>query len=204
MNPQQLNKELGNIDLYLLDQILKARIPENVKILDAGCGEGRNLIYFLNNNFEVWGIDQNPDAIRLLKFLIGANYPYHSKDNILEGNLSAMPYENESYDYVICSAVLHFAESSTQFWQMLEQLARVLKVGGTLFIRTATDIGLTGHQRVKNAETYHLPDGSIRFLMTQDMIAQAIKRFNFSEVEPVKTVVVDQARCMTTLVFQKN
>ena len=50
---KELNHLLGNIDIYLLDQILKDRFKKSFKILDAGCGEGRNLIYFVRNGFKL-------------------------------------------------------------------------------------------------------------------------------------------------------
>ena len=102
MTAQQINKELGNVDLYLLDQILKNNIPKETNILDAGCGEGRNLIYFLNNGYHVSGIDHYPDAINMLKFIIGSNYPNHSKEDFSIGSIENLPYENGQFGYIIC------------------------------------------------------------------------------------------------------
>ncbi|WP_332912670.1 hypothetical protein [Algoriphagus boritolerans] len=48
MEVTELNQLLGNVDIYLLDQILKGRFSKEMKILDAGCGEGRNAVYFIN------------------------------------------------------------------------------------------------------------------------------------------------------------
>jgi 2-polyprenyl-3-methyl-5-hydroxy-6-metoxy-1,4-benzoquinol methylase len=53
----------GDIDIYLFDQILKNQFSALMKILDAGCGEGHNLVYFLRNGFEVYGIDQNRQPV---------------------------------------------------------------------------------------------------------------------------------------------
>lgn len=203
MTVPQLNKYLGNIDLYLLDQILKNKIPINANILDAGCGEGRNLIYFLNNGYEVCGIDQNPDAIKMLQFIIGANYPQYSKDNFQVGQLSHLPYDDKSFEFIICSAVLHFAQSESHFWEMMDELDRVLAVKGRLFIRMTSDIGLKGHERLDN-KLYQLPDGSIRFLINEGMIETLLSKFNYVKIEPIKTVIVEEKRCMTTLVFEKN
>lgn len=48
---------IGDTDIYLLDQIMKGRYNANDKILDAGCGNGRNLHWFLLYNISVYGID---------------------------------------------------------------------------------------------------------------------------------------------------
>ncbi|WP_422362216.1 class I SAM-dependent methyltransferase [Reichenbachiella sp.] len=203
MTTSQLNKYLGNIDLYLLDQVLKGNINSDAKMLDAGCGEGRNLIYFLNNGFDVHGIDQNENAIRMLQFVIGSNYAHYSKDRFQVGELSKLSFDNHEFDYVICSAVLHFAQSEDHFWQMLEELSRVLSADGTLFIRMASNIGLHGHESLSNGR-YNLPDGSQRFLLTENMVSTIIADHNYSKVEPVKTVIVENQRCMTTLVLKKE
>lgn len=203
MTIQALNKYLGNIDLYLLDQILKNKIPNDSKILDAGCGEGRNLIYFLNNGYEVYGIDQNPDAIRMLQFIIGSGYRDYPKDRFQVGDLSDLPYSSGTFDYIVCSAVLHFAQSEDHFWQMMKELDRALTVDGILFIRMTSDIGLQGHEQLPNG-LYHLPDGSQRFLITEEMIQHLIEDWGYEKLEPIKTVVVENQRCMTTLVIKKN
>lgn len=202
MTISQLNKFLGNIDLYLLDQILKNNIAENAKILDAGCGEGRNLVYFLNKGFDAKGVDRNPDAIKMLQFIVGSNYPHYPKSDFQVGDLSQLPYKNHSFDYIICSAVLHFAESKEHFWQMFDELERVLLPNGILFIRMTSDIGLTGHHP-QGSGLFQLPDGSIRFLITEDMIRTILVDRNYQRIEPVKTVVVEGKRCMTTLVLKK-
>lgn len=54
-----VKEQFGEIDIYLFDQILKNRFAPNSKILDAGCSGGRNMVWFLRNDFEVFGIDQN-------------------------------------------------------------------------------------------------------------------------------------------------
>src|SRR5436305_15128264 len=45
--PDCLRDWLGEIDIYLFDQVLRNRIRPGMAILDAGCGRGRNLVYFL-------------------------------------------------------------------------------------------------------------------------------------------------------------
>ena len=54
-----LRRELGEIDIYLFDQLLKGRFDGRRRMLDAGCGHGRNLVYFFRGGFEksLGGID---------------------------------------------------------------------------------------------------------------------------------------------------
>ena len=62
-----LKNLIGQTDIYLLDQIMKGRYTENEKILDAGCGEGRNMHWFLQSGFVIYGTDINETAIAQLK-----------------------------------------------------------------------------------------------------------------------------------------
>ena len=48
----------GGIDIYLFDQLLKGRFVPGMRILDAGCGSGRNLVYFLRSGYEVFAVDE--------------------------------------------------------------------------------------------------------------------------------------------------
>ncbi|PIB36104.1 hypothetical protein BFP72_12215 [Reichenbachiella sp. 5M10] len=202
MDIQQLNKELGNIDLYLLDHLLKGHVLPDANILDAGCGEGRNLIYFLNNRYQVYGIDQNPDAIRMLQFIVGANYAPYDKERFTTGDIADMPYADQSFELVISSAVLHFCPSDEVFWSAIQEMTRVLKPGGTLFIRMTSDVGLNLEP---SASAQHLlPDGSLRYLIDSSKIEHLTSRFGYEHIEPIKTVVVDQMRSMATLVLRKN
>jgi tellurite methyltransferase len=201
---KELNHLLGNIDIYLLDQILKGRFPTNHKILDAGCGEGRNLIFFLRNNYRVYGIDSNEDAIRMLKYLAGSvNHTYPLK-RFAVGDVVNMPWKNHKFDAVISSAVLHFAENEIHFKQMVSELDRVLKPGGLLFARMATDVGIVEQAKPLGDGKYLLPDGSVRFLLTHKLLDEIMTLHSFEFVEPYKAVVVDGSRSMSTLVLKKN
>lgn len=204
MTIQQLNKELGNIDIYLLDQILKNRYSKDAKILDAGCGEGRNIIYFLNNNYNVYGIDNNEDAIRMLHFLVGSGYPSVSKNNFQVCSIERMPFEVNSFDVVICSAVLHFARDHSHFESMFKALINVLKIYGQIFIRMTSDIGIDTSSFEQNGDLYHLGDGSTRYLITRELISELMKKYSLELIEPIKSTNVNDLRSMATIVLHKT
>jgi len=201
---KELNHLLGNIDIYLLDQILKARFDHDFKILDAGCGEGRNLIYFLRNDYQVWGIDKNNDAIQMLKYLAKSINKQYPLDRFMSGDVEKMPYADFEFDALISSAVLHFAENTNHFISMMEELVRVLKPGGILFARMTTDVGMEDTIKPIGNGKYILPDESIRFLLTKQLLKDMIDRFGFEFIEPFKTVIVDNKRCMSTLVLKNR
>ena len=205
MTPQELNHELGNIDLYLLDAILKGYFPAGIKVLDAGCGEGRNLHWFLKQGYEVWAMDQNAAAIRMLRFVANSLQKGYPLERFSTAGGEALPYADENFDAVISSAVLHFAENEDHFRQMWKELYRVLKPGGTLFVRTATSLGMkAGELQHTDAEQHLLPDGSYRFLLTEELLASLLKDYPLQWQEPLKSVLVAGQRSMGVLVLQKQ
>ena len=58
-----LTSVFGEIDIYVFDQLLKGRFDSASRVLDAGCGEGRNLHYLLTTGRECFGIDRHAGAI---------------------------------------------------------------------------------------------------------------------------------------------
>lgn len=64
-----LQEQFGQIDIYLFDQLLKGRISPGMRILDAGCGSGRNLVYFLRERYEVYATDSDADAVDNIRSL---------------------------------------------------------------------------------------------------------------------------------------
>ena len=200
---KQLNHLLGNVDIYLLDQILKARFDRHFQILDAGCGEGRNLIYFVRNDYQVWAIDKNKDAIQMLKYLIKSINKSYPLDRFIEGEIEKMPYEDHFFDAVISSAVLHFAENKKHFLSMMREHIRVLKPGGIFFGRMTTDVGIEKLIKPLGNGKFLLPDGSVRFLLGKEQLQDILDKFGFEFVEPFKTVIVDNMRSMSTLVLKK-
>jgi tellurite methyltransferase len=199
---QELNRELGNIDLYLLDQILKGRYNSQMRILDAGCGEGRNLIWFLNNAYQVYGIDRDPSAILMLQYVAKTINKDLAKEHFQVAPVEDIPFHNQAFDAIISNAVLHFAENETHFFQMIHEMHRVLKVGGSLFIRmTSAFAGIQQHLTEAGEGKYHLPDGSLRFLLQEHHLQRILDEFSFSLTEPLKTVNVEDKRCMSTLIL---
>lgn len=198
-----LQQEFGNIDIYLFDQLLKGTYADVKTVLDAGCGGGRNLVYFLQNGYEVYGIDHNQEAVEAVKELSQMLAPANPASNFMVATSENLPFEDNYFDLVISSAVLHFAQSQTHFDAMLQSMWRVLKPGGYLFARLASDIGIETLIKSLGNGRYLLPDGSERFLVNQEMLLNYTKMLNARLYEPIKTTNVQNMRCMTTWCVQK-
>ncbi len=195
-----INALLGNTDIYLIDQVMKGRYRSTDVLLDAGCGGGRNLPWFINNDIDVYAVDVNEQAIKQLKSI----YNHLPAERFNVAAVENVPFNDNYFDAIICSAVLHFARSEEHLFAMLKELLRVLKVGGNLFIRMASNIGIeTKVERLQNG-VYALPDGTNRFLLTRSILATIMQQFPVSYLESFKTVNVNDVRCMSTLVLEKK
>jgi SAM-dependent methyltransferase len=198
----ELRREFGEIDIYLFDQLLRGRFDRRRRVLDAGCGAGRNLPYFLRRGFDVWAVDGDASAIRSVRQVVAALNPAAPPDQIHCGRLDALPWNDESIDAVICSAVLHFARDEREFVAMIEEMWRVLAPGGLLFTRLATSIGLEGHVSAAIGRVT-LPDGSERFVVDEPTLLALTARLGGTLADPLKTTNVQNMRCMTTWVIEK-
>jgi len=194
----------GNIDIYLFDQILKGTYANCNTVLDAGCGTGRNLHYFLENGCQVFGVDKSPEAITHVQELAARISESSQPENFVVATVENMPFPDEKFDLIISSAVLHFAQNLPHFESMLFEIWRVLKPGGYVFCRLASDIGIESSISFIGNGRYILPDGSERFLVNQEMLLRLTKKLGGTLHEPIKTTNVESIRCMTTWCLQKN
>ncbi|PZX58291.1 methyltransferase family protein [Algoriphagus ratkowskyi] len=204
MNISELNKLLGNIDIYLLDQILKGRFSTEMIILDAGCGEGRNAVYFVNGAYQIFGIDQNETAIQYCRYMSKSLDKSYDSHRFQVAGLEEIPFHKEAFDAVICSAVLHFANDETNFWQMMDEMLRVLKPGGVLWFRMTTAFGgILENSQALGEGKYLLPDGSSRFLLTEAHVNKLQER-GLRFLEHPKSVLVHGQRTMGVFVMEKT
>jgi len=195
-----LREQFGEIDIYLFDQLLRGRIAPGMKVFDAGCGFGRNLHYLLASGYEVFGVDADPRAIEATRRLAASLPP----NNFRAEPLERMSFPDHFADVVISSAVLHFARDDDRFDAMLQGTWRVLKPNGLLFCRLASSIGMENQVRQVEGRRFRLPDGSERYLVDETLLVNLTEKLGGQLIDPLKTTVVQNQRCMTTWVIRKN
>jgi tellurite methyltransferase len=198
-----LHEQFGSIDIYLFDQILKRRIAPGMKIVDAGCGSGRNLVYLLREGYEVFAVDANPGAVEDVRRMAGMLAPSLPAANFRVEAVEQMSFGDAVADVVISSAVLHFARDDAHFEAMLRGSLRVLKPGGLFFCRLASSIGIENQVQQIQTRRYKLPDGSDRYLADEALLGSLTERFG-QLADPLKTTIVQNQRAMTTWVLWKN
>jgi len=198
-----LREQLGDIDIYLFDQLLKGRLVPGMSLLDAGCGGGRNLVWFLRSGYEVFGVDESRGTVEQVRRLAAALAPHLSPESFQVADLADLPFPDARFDAVLCSAVLHFARDEAHFDRMLNELWRVLRPGGLFFARLATTIGMEGRVQPLDGHWYLLPDGTRRFLVAEEKLRKATGRLGGTWLDPLKTTLVEDLRAMTTWVLRK-
>jgi len=197
-----LQEEFGQIDIYVFDQILRGNIGPGMKLLDAGCGYGRNLVYLLRMGCEVFALDADAAAVEHVRALAAELAPGLPAENFRVGEIETMPWADGFADVVLCNSVLHFARDERQFLAMVTELWRVLRPGGLLFCRLGSRIGME-FERVR-PNIYRTGDGSEWFLVDEAALLDMTRQMDAVLVDPLKTTVVQEYRCMTTWVLRKR
>lgn len=199
----RLESLFGAIDIYLFDQLLKGRIVPGDRVVDAGCGGGRNLVYLLREGWEAYGVDGNPVAIDEVRALAARLAPSLPPSNFRVAPVEQMPFPDGFADVVLCSAVLHFARDHGQFEAMLHELWRILRPGGMFFCRLASTIGLETRVAPLGQGRYRVPDGTERYLVDEPRLVALTAVLGGLLLEPLKTTIVQDQRSMTTWVVRK-
>jgi tellurite methyltransferase len=201
LNPQEL---FGDIDIYLFDLLLKGRLNPPMQLLDAGCGGGRNLRYFLRMGYSVYGIDQSSASIAQVRAVAASLAPQLPPDNFRVETVEKMSFVDSNFDAVLSSAVLHFARDEDHWQTMVSEMWRVLRPGGIFFARLASTVGIEDQVERIEGRRFHLPDGSDRFLVDEQMLAKTSAVLGAELLEPFKTVVVHGMRSMSNWCLRKT
>ncbi len=199
-----LGRLFGDIDIYLFDQIMRGRLTPGSRVLDAACGGGRNLVYLLQAGYDVFAVDSDAAAVQTVQRLAATLAPHLPPGNFRVEAVERMSFADAFADVVLSSAALHFARDDNQFEAMVAEMWRVLKPGGMLFCRLASSIGMEERMRRVTGRRFLLPDGSERYLVDEPMLMDLTARLGGRLLDPLKTTVVQNQRCMTTWVLTKQ
>ena len=199
-----IHDQFGDIDIYLFDQLLRGRIAPGMRVLDVGCGSGRNLVYLLQSGYEVFGVDADPISIDAVRRLASRLAPHLPADNFRVEDAEQLSFPDAFADVVLCNAILHFAADDVQFTAMLRGSWRVLKPGSLFFCRLASSIGIEQQVKPIAGRRHRLPDGSERYLVDAALLTTLTRELGGELLDPLKTTVVQNQRSMTTWVVRKN
>tara|TARA_B100001750_G_C15501078_1_gene597227 strand:- start:683 stop:1378 length:696 start_codon:yes stop_codon:yes gene_type:complete len=108
---------------------MKGLIPLGARGLDAGCGAGARDVYlYWKDSYDMFGFDAGEENIAVAK----SQHP-EIADRVFVGNLNdSIPYEDSSFDFLTCNAVIQHIERDIVMGSVLPEFARVLRPGGIL------------------------------------------------------------------------
>lgn len=194
---------LGRVDITLVDQFQRGRFRKPGRVLDVGCGSGRNMDLFVHAGHEVWLLDADAGAVTGARehcARLGHEVdPAHTR----VGALEAVDLPAGYFDTVVAIAVLHFARDRPHFDAQLDALWRTLAPGGVLTTRLATSIGIEDHITPVGDGRFKAGDGSTRYLVTLEQLLEATAARGAELLDPVKTVNVQNLRAMSTWVVRR-
>lgn len=142
----------------------------NPKILDSGCGWGRDIDYFVNRkHFDAVGVDKAPKPLEY-----GLEKYDLSEDHLRRMDIEDLRFKDETFDGVWCNSVIFFFHKD-EMDKPLSELSRVLKKGGILYINFKLTDKPEKHSYIR--EEY---DGSNikRYLITEQEAENKLEKFN--------------------------
>ncbi|HEX7042742.1 MAG TPA: class I SAM-dependent methyltransferase [Patescibacteria group bacterium] len=122
----EFSQKAGSSDYGVMDEFAKL-LPKGGKVLDAGCGSGRDTDAFREMGFDTTGLDVSDGLIHEAK----KNYP---KSKFLVGDMRALPFKESDFDGLWAQASLLHFENRGDVATSLKEFNRVLKENGVLFI----------------------------------------------------------------------
>ena len=118
---EPMNRGLRNIGFKM------APVNKDMNVLDIGCGTGAHLRIYQKENCNIYGIDLSQAMINVASCKLG-------KDAHLSlGSATNMEFEDNKFDLVLCSTVLHEMSQKVRE-EVLEEAKRVLKRTGHMLI----------------------------------------------------------------------
>ena len=118
----------------VLDTILKYKISKNNKILELGCGEGRDAIYLLNKGYNLLALDYSKSAILKCNQLTNNKYKNSFRQlDLIEDDL------NEQYDFIYSIAVIHMFVNDEHRKKFFDFIYNHLKFNGKALIMAMGD-----------------------------------------------------------------
>lgn len=148
-------------------------------LLDLGCGDGRDSIYFSNKGLLVTSVDFSESGIAKLK-------TQSQKIKCIAEDIRDIDFPDNSFDVIYAHLSLHyFDDESTS--KIFDNLFRILKKGGFIFIKCkSVDDALFGKGEKVGENMYK--KGHIRHSFTKDYMTKKLKSFKIIRVRKTSSV----------------
>ena len=199
----QLNQEIGNADLLLIDQILRGKFQPGNRILDAGCGEGRNMVYFIRNGYPVYGIDRDPESVVMARLMASSINRSYTIENIIQSSIEENPFPEGFFDLVICINVLHHARNTDHFNHMIGAMARILKKEGMMYLVMESRIRPEWQEKAYEADGKDQKNTEKKFYLTAELLETITSGKRLERTGKIRSYLVEDMVSISGIWFRK-
>ena len=137
---ERIQNLVGHADIHVVDQFMKGLFPKGSTLLDAGCGEGRNLQIFAGSGVRYFGLDTDQRALRMARTYLRTCDPEFEDELLQVGSLSDNHFPDSCFDSALLISVLHHCADIAEFRRELAGLKRILKPDARVLIKMETGI----------------------------------------------------------------
>jgi ubiquinone/menaquinone biosynthesis C-methylase UbiE len=111
--------------------------------LDLGCGNGKYL--GVRDDIIFYALDNSENLLEI----VNKKYP-HIKTSL--SDVTATPYKSNEFDAIISVAVIHHLATESRRIQMIREIERILKIGGTCLITSWATAVSTSTNTIKQLD----------------------------------------------------
>jgi len=162
----------------------KRGIGKGSRVLDLGCGQGRDGTFFSKRGLQVVGLDFSPSILKLAQLFYQDNKV--KPLGLVQADIGAgLPVADTSFEIVHANLALHYFDDAT-LTRVLDDIYRVLKEGGLLgvSVRSINDPKYgVGEQIAKHGFN---DQGCIRYFLDADYLEQKLHRFQIVHLSPFR------------------
>jgi ubiquinone/menaquinone biosynthesis C-methylase UbiE len=162
------------------------------------------LPFFINNGFNIYGIDINSDAIDMARIYCKSLNKTYEVEQIQKFAIERNPFPDNFFDAIICINVLHSAKNRDDFFTWFEQLFRMLNFGGFLLLGMQSQIGLSEYYTESDRRDINDPEKENLYLLNADVLSEILGLDYLKTVENCKTILIDDKVSHTYLFLEKS
>jgi SAM-dependent methyltransferase len=137
-------------------------------VLDAGCGEGRHVFECFRHDCCVLGMDLSRQSLLKARYVLGQmkeRQEANGRALLLRGDALCLPFQERTFDKVICAEVLEHVDSDRLG---ISELGRILKPGGKIAVTVPTLFTEHAYDFLSK-EYFRTPGGHVRKVIPQDL-----------------------------------
>jgi SAM-dependent methyltransferase len=169
-------------------------------ILIPGIGYGRNAKLFIDNGFNVKGIEISKSAIELAR-LNGINCIIHY------GSVMSMPFDNEKYEGIFCYALIHLLNRRERRNFLKSCYNQLNERGLMIFVVASKENSLFGNGKYISKDRYEIAKGLKVFFYDSDSVLKEFSDFGIIDCkdieEPVKFIEGAEPAKLKILICRK-